>query len=121
MRVLRRRLGLTQRELAYVIGYKSDSQISHIENGSRTPQLAEVLMIELVFGIPAVTIFPQIRLAVGTRVGHRVKRIMADLRESDSIHPRVSYKAAQLERVLASLKSREEFDQGEQYSWRTER
>ena len=121
MRVLRRRLGLTQRELAYVIGYKSDSQISHIENGSRTPQLAEVLMIELVFGIPAVTIFPQIRLAVGTQIGHRVKRIMADLGEFDSAHPRVSYKAAQLERVLASLRSRDDFDQGEQYSWHTER
>ena len=121
MRVLRRRLGLTQRELAYLIGYKSDSHISHIENGSRTPQLAEVLMIELVFGIPAVTIFPQIRLTVGSRVSHRLKRVMADLREPDSDNPRVSYKAAQLERVLASLRSREEFDQSEKYSWHTER
>lgn len=121
MRVLRRRLGLTQQELAYVIGYKSDSQISHIENGSRTPQLAEVLMIELVFGIPAVTIFPQIRLAVGTQVGHRLKRIMSGLPEFDSIHnPRVSYKAAQLERVLASLRSRDESDQGETYGWHRE-
>lgn len=121
MRVLRRRLGLTQRELAYVIGYKNDSQISHIENGSRTPQLAEVLMIELVFGVPAVTIFPEIRSAVGTGVSHRVRRIMADLPESDSFHPRVSYKAAQLERVLASVRSREEFDQSDKYSWHTER
>ena len=121
MRVLRRRLGLTQRELAYVIGYKSDSHISHIENGSRTPQLAEVLMIELVFGIPAVTIFPQIRLAVGPRVGHRLRRIMADLQECDSVHPRVSYKAAQLERVLASVGSREEFDQSEKHFWHTEK
>ncbi len=120
MRVLRRRLGLTQRELAYVIGYESDSQISHIENGSRTPQLAQVLMIELVFGVPAVTVFPQIRVAVGTRVSHRVKRIMADLREFDSGHPRVSYKVAQLERVLASLRSRESFDPSEKYSWHTE-
>jgi transcriptional regulator with XRE-family HTH domain len=121
MRVLRRRLGLTQRELAYVIGYKSDSQISHIENGSRTPHLSEVLMIELVFGIPAVTIFPQIRLAVGTQVGHRLKRIMAGLPESDSPCPRMSYKAAQLERVLASVRSREEFGQSDKYSWHTKK
>ena len=121
MRILRRRLGLTQRELAYVIGYKSDSQISHIENGSRTPQLAEVLMMELVFGVPAVTIFPEIRSAVGTGVSHRVREIMADLPESDSFHPRVSYKAAQLERVLASVGSREEFDQSDKYSWLTEK
>jgi len=113
MRVLRRRLGLTQRELAYVIGYHDRSYISHIENGSRTPHLAEVLMIELVFGIPAVTIFPEIRSNVGTRIGHRVRQIVADMGESDSAHQRVSYKAAQLQRVLASLRSRDEFDQSE--------
>ena len=121
MRVLRRRLGLTQRELAYVIGYKSDSQISHIENGSRTPQLAEVLMIELVFGVPAVTIFPEIRLAVGSSISRRLQSIVDDLEGSDSFQPRVSYKAAQLERVLASLRSREPFDQSEKYSWHTEK
>lgn len=112
MRVLRRRLGLTQRELAYLIGYKSDSQISHIENGSRTPQLAEVLMIELVFGVPAVTIFPEIRSAVGDRVSQRIRCIMANLEPSNRFHPRVSYKAAQLERVLASLRSHDESEKG---------
>jgi transcriptional regulator with XRE-family HTH domain len=121
MRALRRRLGLTQRELAYVIGYESDTQVSHIENGSRTPHLAEVLMIELLFGIPAITIFPQIRSNVGARMGHRVRQIMVDLSESDSAHARVSYKTAQLQRVLASLKSRDELDQGEPFSWHTER
>jgi transcriptional regulator with XRE-family HTH domain len=115
MRVLRRRIGLTQRELAYVIGYQDRSYISHIENGSRTPHLAEVLMIELVFGIPAVTIFPQIRSNVGARVGHRVRQIMAGMGESDSAHRRVSYKAAQLERVLESLRNQEQFDQSETY------
>ena len=120
MRVLRRRLGLTQRELAYVIGYKSDSHISHIENGTRTPLLAEVLMIELVFGIPAVTIFPQIRLAVGAQVGHRLKRIVAGLPKFDALHPRVSYKTAQLERVLASLRSPASIGPSEQYFWHTE-
>lgn len=104
-----------------MIGYKSDSQISHIENGSRTPQLAEVLMMELVFGISAVNIFPEIRLAVGAGVSRRVRRIMADLPESDSGHPRVSYKTAQLERVLASLRSRDELDQSDRYHWHTER
>jgi transcriptional regulator with XRE-family HTH domain len=121
VRVLRRRLGLTQRELAYVMGYKSDSQVSHIENGSRTPQLAEVLMIELVFGIPAVTIFPQIRVAVGPKVSHRVRQIMTNVEESDSVHPRMSYKSAQLKRVLASLRSRNEFDPSDTYFCHTER
>lgn len=120
MRVLRRRLGLTQRELAYVIGYEDETNISRIENGLRTPQLTEVLMIELVFGIPAVTIFPEIRSLVGRHVGRRVKRIMGDLQDSeDGGHRRVSYKTAQLGRVLASLRSHDEFDQSGIHDWHT--
>ena len=113
MRLLRRRLGLTQRELAYVLGYKCDSQISHMENGTRTPQLAEVLMIEFVFGIAAATIFPKIRSTVGAQINRRVRRIMTNLQESEFNHPRMSYKAAQLERVLASVRSREKFDRSD--------
>ena len=104
MRVLRRRLGLTQKELAYLVGYESDTQISHIENGSRTPQLAEVLVIELVFGIPAVTIFPEVRFAVSSRVRRRVTHVLNSLERSGAAPRRLSYKAAQLERVRASLR-----------------
>jgi transcriptional regulator with XRE-family HTH domain len=98
--------------LAYLIGYESDSQISHIENGSRTPHLAEVLMIELVFGVPAVSVFPQSRQAVGRTVAQRLKHLMADVAKSRTdCNPRASYKTAQLERVLGSLRTRDEFDQ----------
>jgi len=113
MRILRRRLGLTQKELAYVIGYVSDSQISHIENGSRTPHLAEVLMIELVFGVPAVSIFPQVRSVIGPRIRRRLAHVLADCRLATSSHPKVSYKTAQLERVVASLRSPDRFRRGE--------
>ena len=114
VRVLRRRLGLTQRELAYVLGYDSDSHISYIENGSKNPQLAEVLVIELVFGIPAAAIFPEIRHAVGARVRNRLKWLTANLRRSD---PRLSYKTTQLERVMASLRTRDSSDVGGRKIW----
>jgi len=113
MRALRRRLGLTQQELAYVMGYEERSHVSHIETGIRMPHLAEVLIIELIFGVPAVMIFPQIRLAVGMRLGHRLRRVVSAIGESDSTDPRMSYKAAQLRRVLASLRSRDEFEESE--------
>jgi transcriptional regulator with XRE-family HTH domain len=116
MRVLRRRLGLTQRELAFLVGYESDSQVSHIENGSRVPHLAEVLVLELVFGVPAVTVFPEIRQAVGHKIRARAQLLLSDLEKSSiSGTPRISYKTAQLENVLASLRSRDGFDQGDPY------
>ena len=98
-------MGLSQRELAYILGYESDSQISRVENGSRNPTLTEVLKFELVFGIPAVKIFPEIRRAVAGGVRNRLKWLTANLRQSD---PRLSYKTAQLERVTALLKTRDE-------------
>jgi transcriptional regulator with XRE-family HTH domain len=114
MRVLRRRLGLTQAELAFLIG-RSQSDVSYVESGLRRPHLAEVLMIELVFGVPAVTIFPEIRQAVGDAMKRRVSQLLADARIAVTIDsPRVSYKSAQLERVLASLRTHDDFDQSEQ-------
>jgi transcriptional regulator with XRE-family HTH domain len=116
MRVLRRRFGLTQRELAYLLGYESDTQVSRFENGVRIPHLAEVLVIELLFGVPAITVFPKIRQAVGHRVRNRVKLLLSDIGKSpSSSNPRKSYKTAQLERVMASLKAQDEFDQSGPY------
>jgi hypothetical protein len=79
-------------------------------------------MIELVFGVPAVTIFPQIRQAVGQSVSGRVRRLIADLSDSYlPTNPRVSYKTAQLERVVASLRTRDDFNQGEKRPWHAEK
>lgn len=116
MRVLRRRMGLSQRELAYILGYHSDSHISRIENGSRHPTLAEVLVIELVFGVPAVAVFPDIRHAVGAKLRNRLKWLTASLSQSD---PRLSYKTAQLERVMGSLRTRAESEACGRKMWQT--
>lgn len=114
MRVLRRRLGLNQTELAFLLG-RTQSDVSLIEGGFRRPHLAEVLMIELVFRVPAVTIFPEIRQAVGDAMKRRVRRLLAAAR-SDGVTEsrRVSYKSVQLEIVMASLRTHDDFDQGEE-------
>ena len=119
MRFYRRRLGLTQKELAYLLGYDSDSHISRIENGSRNPNLAEVLVIELVFGVPGVAIFPEVREVVGQRVRRRLRRLTNELGGTESVNPRVAYKTAQLERVLGSLLSEDGFDLDEEELWHT--
>jgi DNA-binding XRE family transcriptional regulator len=113
-RVLRRRLGLTQAELAFLVGYQSDSgQVSRIENGTRMPHLAELLIYELLFGVPAVVFFPQIRDRVGSKMAARARMLLSEIERSSGVErPRISYKAAQLERVVASL-TRDGFDAGE--------
>jgi hypothetical protein len=62
-----------------------------------------------------VTIFPEIRQAVGDSMKRRVRRLLSDARGSQAIDsPRVSYKSAQLERVLVSLRTQDDFDRSEQ-------
>jgi len=84
-----------------------NSQVSRIEHGSRVPHLSEVLIIELVFGVPGVAIFPEIRDAVAPGISRRVRRLIRDARAAGTVHRRISYKAAQLERVVSSLRSRD--------------
>lgn len=117
VRMFRRRLGLTQQELAYLVGYDSDSQVSRIENGSRIPHLAEVLMIELIFGVPGVAMFPRVRDVVGRKVRSRLRKLTFQLRNSGSPRQRVSYKTAQLECVLASLRTRDASDWSGRSVW----
>ena len=105
-----------------LVGLRHENQISYIETGNRTPRLAEVLKIELIFGVPAVTIFPQIRNAVGHSVSGRVKRMIADLTDpSLPTNARVLYKTAQLERVVASLRTRDDLNQGENRPWQVKK
>ena len=113
-RILRRRLGLTQAELAFLVGYQSDSSVSRIENGTRVPHLAELLVLELLFGVPATVFFPQIRDTIGQRVGERARLLLAEIERSAATEsPRISYKAAQLERVVASVRTPDEVEQSE--------
>jgi transcriptional regulator with XRE-family HTH domain len=71
LRPLRRRWGLTQRELAFLIGGQSGAAISRLEQLKRTPSLAALIACEVLFGVGHTEIFPdsytQVRQAVMAR------------------------------------------------------
>ena len=112
MRVLRRRMGLTQREIAFLLGYESESHVSRLESGSRTPRLPELLVIELVFGAAAAAMFPHVHRAVTDIVRGRLERLRRRTKRLKPAPPRVAYKIAQLDRVLDSLRDLERSDLG---------
>jgi transcriptional regulator with XRE-family HTH domain len=103
VRILRRRLGLSQKELAFLLGYTSESQVSRLENGSRIPQFEQSLAIELLFGTERRSVFPKAHLAVGLELKGRVTELVAQLSQRRSSGSKVSYKTVQLERVMALL------------------
>jgi transcriptional regulator with XRE-family HTH domain len=105
IRILRRRLGLTQKELARLLGYGSDSQISRLESGSRIPTLFEALILELVFEMGSALIFDTLREEARHHLLERIEQLKAELAAAPQSNQRVSYKAGQLERIVALLQS----------------
>jgi DNA-binding XRE family transcriptional regulator len=58
LRPSRRRWGLTQGELAFLIGYKTGKSISRIEALEQTPTLNAALSCAVIFNTPPVKLFP---------------------------------------------------------------
>jgi transcriptional regulator with XRE-family HTH domain len=60
LRPLRRRWGLTQAELAFLIGTKTHSAVSRIETLKGYPSLAEAIACSIVFDTPPLELFPEL-------------------------------------------------------------
>jgi transcriptional regulator with XRE-family HTH domain len=70
----RRNWGLTQRDLAFLVGLKSRTQISALENGAVRPSVEQALIFQLLFGMTAAQLFPGV---VRESEEHALRRIRA--------------------------------------------
>lgn len=59
MRTCRRSWGLTQQELAELIGSISSAHICRLENSKRDPKLKVAFACQVIFGVPPSTMFPE--------------------------------------------------------------
>lgn len=60
LRTHRRKWAITQKELAFLLGHKSPTHISRLEQGKRIPSKDVVLACEVLFGIPPRSCFPKL-------------------------------------------------------------
>lgn len=60
LRTHRRLWGLDQGELAFLLGFKSASQVSRLEKNERTPKLRVAIACQVIFGIPPAILFPHL-------------------------------------------------------------
>jgi len=60
LRSHRRKWAITQKELAFLLGHKSPTHISRLEQGKRIPSKDVVLACEVLFGVPARSCFPKL-------------------------------------------------------------
>jgi transcriptional regulator with XRE-family HTH domain len=81
LRTHRRRTGLSQKEVAALLGVASGSKVSRLENFARTPSVRTVFAYEIVFNSLASELFAgnyqTIRLAVQDRARRMAKQLSA--------------------------------------------
>jgi transcriptional regulator with XRE-family HTH domain len=101
LRPLRRRWGLTQRELALLIGAKTHSAISQIEALKGYPSLAGAVACSIIFDTPQLELFPELYAKVHRAVLSRADELYQELQGNTSRVTRA--KLDFLEEVLARV------------------
>ena len=75
LRTHRRKGGLSQDEVAFLLGTLSGTSVSRHESGKRQPILETGLAYELIFGVPVGELYRGIYRKVGSRIAVRVRRL----------------------------------------------
>ncbi|EKD96571.1 MAG: Helix-turn-helix protein [uncultured bacterium] len=79
LRTHRRKWALTQKEVAFLLGHKSSTHVSRLEQGKRIPCMDIVLACEVLFGLTPHRLFPKhyadIEEAVLARAAMLYKRL----------------------------------------------
>jgi len=104
IRLLRRRAGLSQKDLAHLLGYRSHSQISRFEHGTRLPAAHELLQLEVIFGVVPSGVFPHLRDRAAEVVAARITTLQARRQSEPASTRQPSLKTVHLERILESVR-----------------
>ena len=75
LRTHRRSWGLSQRELADLLGMESRAHVSRIERGKRSPTLETALACSTLFGVSLDELFPQLAIVSGEQLRERISRL----------------------------------------------
>ncbi len=79
LRTYRKRSGLTQREVAFLVGCRNGAQVSRYEKRRRLPPLRTALACEAAFGVPVSELFAGLRDGAGQAVGERLGALKSKL------------------------------------------
>ena len=84
LRTYRKRSGLTQREVAFLVGCRNGAQVSRYEKRRRLPPLRTALACEAAFGVPVSVLFAGLREVAGQAVGERLLALKSKLETNPS-------------------------------------
>ena len=82
LRKYRKSAHVSQRELAFLVGMRSQGVLSEIESGIKRPGTSTAISCELVFGVPMREVFPGLHTQVERDVLANARRLYAGLMEA---------------------------------------
>lgn len=97
LRACRKRAGLSQEDLAFLLGCKNGSKVGRYERFRRQPTLSTVFALERIFERPSRELFAGVYEEAERRVADRAGRLVVRLSKSSD--------SPQLRRKLAALKA----------------
>ena len=103
LRTHRRRLGFSQKELAYLLAEAQPGGLSRYENLSREPNLRTAIAFEVIFRVSLREIFAGMYEDVEQQTLDRVRRLSERLHTSDVPAKRHEARRAQVEAALLTL------------------
>jgi transcriptional regulator with XRE-family HTH domain len=98
LRKLRKTAGLSQRELACLIGLRSQSLLSEIEAGLKRPSLTVALASALVLDVPVGEVFPGLLATAKQNALERARKLHGHIGQASRAQVR-SYVAAIINRL----------------------
>ena len=99
LRTYRKKSGLTQREVAFLLGCQNGAQVSRYERRRRLPPLGTAFAWEAIFGVPAAELFAGLRENIGEDIKKRLLELRSKL-EKGGMKGNELYLAAQKLRWL---------------------
>jgi transcriptional regulator with XRE-family HTH domain len=98
LRTYRKKLGLTQREVAFLLGCHGGAKVSHYERSGRIPNLKVIFAYEAIFQKPARELFAGIYDRAERETLRRVRLLVSRLRKRQE-NPTLARKIAGLREV----------------------
>jgi transcriptional regulator with XRE-family HTH domain len=104
----RKRSGLTQRNIAYILDCESDSKISEYERFRRTPSLETALACEVIFGVPIRQLFAGVSDCVEKKIRRRMQLLANKLNEIEPVRPADRQRTALASAILENCRPKPE-------------
>src|SRR3954454_6389361 len=94
LRTYRKRTGLSQTEMAFLLGCANGAKVSRYEHGARRPNLATALACEVILRVALPELFAGMYHDVEKQIGLRAVRLLRQMESAPSRDPRRLQKIA---------------------------